>query len=277
MKNNKAFTLIELLVVIAIIALLVSILMPALNKVRKQAKETVCRNNTKQMVMALSIFAAEHNDNLFPLSYGHKYWFGELAYIFGDKRLKNDKTATYKSQIEEILQCPTTIKVDIGSADDRSPLKWNEMWAFKPGHYANDPSDNSVLYGSYTINNWLLDDPDNIYASWSGAAAPVSRYYVPFTKAKSDVPAFSSSARFDIWPEDSARTPMLSQVNNFTVQITNGTPVYSMDRIIIPRHGLSAIMSFVDGHVDKVPFENLWSLKWHRDFKTSQAISHQIK
>ncbi|MHC4115854.1 MAG: type II secretion system protein, partial [Planctomycetota bacterium] len=47
-RQRKGFTLIELLVVIAIIALLMSILMPALRNVRNQAKDTMCRQKLQQ-------------------------------------------------------------------------------------------------------------------------------------------------------------------------------------------------------------------------------------
>jgi prepilin-type N-terminal cleavage/methylation domain-containing protein len=45
MPRYKAFTLVELWVVIAIMALLMSILMPALNRVKTQAREVLCKNN----------------------------------------------------------------------------------------------------------------------------------------------------------------------------------------------------------------------------------------
>ena len=49
MAGKKGFTLIELLVVIAIIALLLSILMPALNSVKERGKRVVCLNNLRQL------------------------------------------------------------------------------------------------------------------------------------------------------------------------------------------------------------------------------------
>ena len=57
-----AFTLIELLVVISIIALLVSILMPSLNKAREMAKMTVCLSNCKQAGNALQMYTGENED-----------------------------------------------------------------------------------------------------------------------------------------------------------------------------------------------------------------------
>jgi len=72
MRKKKAFTLIELLVVISIIALLIAILMPALNRAREQAKFTVCKTNLHQYGMAMAMFLSE-NDDRFPES--HKALF----------------------------------------------------------------------------------------------------------------------------------------------------------------------------------------------------------
>ena len=61
---RKAFTLIELLVVIAIIALLLSVLMPALQKVKQQAATVVCLSNIRGMTEAWHVYLADNNDKM---------------------------------------------------------------------------------------------------------------------------------------------------------------------------------------------------------------------
>ena len=82
MKNDdstRGFTLIELLVVISIIAILASILLPALVKAREMARRTHCASNLKQMGIVFHMYGNESND-LLPPGDDNEYW-GDPDYI----------------------------------------------------------------------------------------------------------------------------------------------------------------------------------------------------
>jgi prepilin-type N-terminal cleavage/methylation domain-containing protein/prepilin-type processing-associated H-X9-DG protein len=89
-QRRQGFTLIELLVVIAIIAILIALLVPAVQKVRESAARTQCLNNLKQVGLAMHNF---HDPNkAFPQGgtqspaggYGHSFWLLVLPYIEQD-------------------------------------------------------------------------------------------------------------------------------------------------------------------------------------------------
>ena len=60
-RASRGFTLIELLVVVAIIAVLISILLPALGLAKKQAKQLLCNTNLRSMGQAMMLYADEYN------------------------------------------------------------------------------------------------------------------------------------------------------------------------------------------------------------------------
>ena len=63
-SNRRAFTLVELLVVIGIIAIMISILLPALNKVRDKARAVQCASNMRQIYVACQMFAQDNGGHL---------------------------------------------------------------------------------------------------------------------------------------------------------------------------------------------------------------------
>jgi len=78
MQKEDGFTLIELLVVIAIVALLMAILMPALQRVRKQARGVACQSNLHQWASSAMMYAAEHDGKVWAIKQGLGEWMEVL-------------------------------------------------------------------------------------------------------------------------------------------------------------------------------------------------------
>jgi len=134
--KRMGFTLIELLVVIAIIAILAAILFPVFARAREKARQTSCLSNTKQIALAVDMYATDY-DGCFPMSI---YLGGTQVITFYHALMPYMKNA-------QMLQCPS----------EKDRIRMSELQALVPIPLA--PGLTSVGYnGNYRV---FEDGPSN--------------------------------------------------------------------------------------------------------------------
>lgn len=150
-SHRAGFTLIELLVVIAIIAVLVALLLPAVQQARESARRAQCRNNLKQMGLAVQNFHEVHQ--VFPTG-GEQPWawtnrddvtksgpgwaYQILSYLDQNNIRELQSTAAVENSIVAAYFCPTRrnkaaqggrFLMDYASATPAdSPNSWDQYW-----------------------------------------------------------------------------------------------------------------------------------------------------
>ncbi|MAX26475.1 MAG: hypothetical protein CMJ19_18435 [Phycisphaeraceae bacterium] len=133
-RQNKAFTLIELLVVISIIAILISILLPALAKARESTRRVQCQARQHQLIVGTHAFAADNNDEF--MNRGATYFAHCTARPSGFSAQANYKHAN------PAVSFPINTWVDQYLGNSRT----NTL--FCTGSITNDPT-RAPTYGSY--------------------------------------------------------------------------------------------------------------------------------
>ncbi len=244
MRKRKAFTLIELLVVIAIIALLMSILMPALARVKEQARTVACRANLKQWNLFFSMYTEAHDGKFQAgIGRGHTYhWMNALRPYY-----KND---------HKIRCCPTALEPIIDENGLAAP-EWNVFSAW--GRFWGEGYAPEGDWGSYGINGWVENPPADQVTVYEGFETK-NNWRTPGVRGAALVPLFMDALRFNIFPLPEDSPPDIPDM------AWQGTQ--HMRRICIDRHKGGINMAFLDWSVRKVDLKELWTLKWHKTYDT---------
>jgi prepilin-type N-terminal cleavage/methylation domain-containing protein len=229
MKLRKGFTLIELLVVIAIIALLMSILMPALTRVSDQAKYVVCKNNLHQLAIAWKMYLDE-NKNKFPESMGD--WITDLLPYYKDLGL---------------LICPYAKKT-------LRPVTTDVLGDAEHAWGDNDGGD--ILISSFGLNQYCSSEDD------SGDRSPEEVYYNATIKNAYKAPLMGDCANSNVTPQEKDIPPRWPN----DIYPADGSNDNEIRSFCINRHNWHINLLFLDWSVRKVGLKELWILRWSKNW-----------
>jgi prepilin-type N-terminal cleavage/methylation domain-containing protein/prepilin-type processing-associated H-X9-DG protein len=273
MRRIKGFTLIELLVVTAIIALLLAILVPTLQRVRKQTKAVVCQSYLRQWGSIWATYTQD-NDGSLP----SRYRYGAYSWEWSPVQLpcflwgwNNDRTLDMDEcrRIDGISFCPLATKLanpngDFDGTNYIEPvggtfMAWGRYWPKEvmPGGY-----------GSYGVN---------FFTYWSGLPEQSSKYSrlhwrTSDLKGTYNIPIYLDSCTIGTisWsvgnynPPERDAVPTYGQPGDAHIH----APYIGLHNFCINRHDGYVNGLFMDWSVRKVGLKELWTLKWHRQFDT---------
>ncbi len=242
MCRRKGFTLIELLVVIAIIALLLSILMPALSRVKKQARGVACQANLHQWSLIWKLYCDDNDGNWLSgdLTGGNggsgRWWFRPISELYTVE--------------EKIRVCPQATKPPAsGNIGNWANHAWQTGTRGTADYYV----------GSYGPNGWMCNVPAGRNSMW-GRSPATDHWRTPNVRGAYNIPMFTGMWWVDSWPRHTD-TPA-----DTTTRVTGAINSQEMQRACVNRHGGFQNTVFCDWSARKVGMKELWTLQWNRSF-----------
>ena len=170
LEKRRAFTLIELLVVIAIIAILVSLLLPAVQQAREAARRTQCKNNLKQLGLAIHNYHDVHGRIPLATTVGERT-LGAGGQINGQKRFSAHLALLPFLEQQNLYQ---ETQEFFGVTDNRAAWQTNVPCVTAKLPNILCPSDSSSsVEAALTKTNYMFSRGDNAWdtnPAWSGSA-----------------------------------------------------------------------------------------------------------
>ena len=254
MKKRKAFTLIELLVVIAIIAVLMSILLPALKRVKAQARTSACLAQLKQWGLFFAMYADDNNNHLMQ---GYNGVANTMLDGSDDNRWIKALGPYYKWD-SSMACCPNATKPWIDEFGNDTGVAGTFLGSTTAWGYYQSAGWEKPVKGSYGINGWC-NNPD---PGKSPHSLPIDDFWrTPTVSGAGYVPLLLGAQRYNGWPLHTDTPPEMDGcIWNDDSQI---------GRYCLDRHNGFVNGLFLDWSARKLGLRELWTLKWHRSFKTA--------
>ena len=233
MRKVKGFTLIELLVVISIVVLLMAILLPALQRVRKQARAVVCQTNLKQWGTILALYTEDHQGRL----------SAALWLLRGPSLIEGDpiKPRVYQDiNAKGIALCPMAVR-----------------------------SGGRGGFRSYEPGGWVVGTSGSTFEAWEiTSPLPPFRCSYGFNHEliHSDLSIFPLRGRANIPTLLDSASPW---VIGHSERIQPPMHEFTQHFFSINRHNGHINVLFLDWSVRKVGLKELWTLKWDSDWDTA--------
>jgi prepilin-type N-terminal cleavage/methylation domain-containing protein/prepilin-type processing-associated H-X9-DG protein len=292
--NPPGFTLIELLVVIAVIALLMAILMPCLQRVRKQARAVACQANLRQWGALYAVYVAENNGLLPPHAEGEANAKGDnpadpwwTAWRWGGWTINPTTTDAVTPDRPEspsftatrgILRCPMAAKRAYPGCGPSYPwggtfLAWSYINIQHPGAWFLGESSPWFWSGSYAVNDAAgsvgsrpMNADPRVQASWA------NYWQTTMVKNASSVPVFVDGVmpHFTYRPDDEkCPPPDYDAIPTRTEAPGRLGQDLVFGTTCINRHDGGVNTLFLDWSVRKVGLKELWTLRWWPTFNTA--------
>lgn len=240
MRKQEGFTLIELLVVIAIISLLMSILMPALNQVKAQARMVACQSRQKQWSYIFAMYTNDNNGYFHRRAFGTEEGYENIWYLF------------YSDYYTELKMrcCPAAENPDTNAGPystwGRSKHYADSQWGWG-GTWTPENGD----FGSYGFNRYILNiKGDEAYWKKTGV------------REGDKIPVFVDCHYVALSPTSKDSPPEY-----------DGDRSNQMQYACMGRHEQSINGLFLDFSVRRIGLKELWTLKWSRTFETADTYT----